>query len=76
MIVITSAMDMFLRNIGRTNALIEAIDKIKAYNRLYQIQEAAEDPEYARLVASIQNSQLAWIEQSCAEHAIISLVTA
>ena len=76
MIEITNAIEVFQQNIGRTKALIEAMDKIKAYNCLYQMREAVTDPQIAKLVTEIQDRQLAWIELSCAEHAIISLATA
>ncbi|MCK4886567.1 MAG: hypothetical protein KAS96_04205 [Planctomycetes bacterium] len=76
MIKTVSAIKIFQKNIGRTRALIEAMDKIKAYDRLYQIREAKDNPRLAKEVVKIQNRQLVWIEQSCAEHAIISLATA
>lgn len=78
MIETTNAIQIFQINIGRTNALIEAMDKIKAYNRIYQMSESVTrlGLEYAKSVAQIQNRQLNWIELSCAEHAIISLATA
>lgn len=78
MIETTNAIQIFQINIGRTNALIEAMDKIKAYNRIYQMSESATSLglEHAKSVAQIQNRELNWIELSCAEHAIISLATA
>lgn len=75
MIETTNAIEVFQIDISRTNALIEAMDKIKAYNRLYQMRKSVTDPVYGNLVAEIQNQQLAWIELACAEHAIISLAT-
>jgi hypothetical protein len=72
----TDAIRVFQQNMGRTEALIEAMDRIKAYNRLYQMRESIKDPQYAKSVAEIQDRQLAWIESSCAEHAIVSLATA
>jgi hypothetical protein len=76
MIETTNAIAVFQNNIGRTNALIEAMDKIKAYNRLYQMRESITDRQYVKSVAEMQDRQLAWIELSCAEHSIISLATA
>ena len=52
------------------------MDKIRAYNRLYQMREVANCPIGMASVTQIQDRQLAWIESSCAEHAIISLATA
>lgn len=73
---IKAAIEVFQLNIGRTNALIEAMDKIRTSNRLYQMQESVANPHNARLVKEEQDKQLAWIELSCAEHAVISLATA
>lgn len=75
MIEPTNAIAVFQQNTSRTDALIEAMNRIKAYNRLYQMRESVTDPQYAKKVAEIQDRQLAWIESSCAEHAIISLAT-
>jgi len=71
----TDAIALLGRNLNRTDMLIEAMTKIKAYNRLYQM-EHAHDREYLEVVKSVQNKQLEEIEQSCAEHAIVSLATA
>jgi hypothetical protein len=76
MIKTTKAIETFKKNISRTDALIEAMQKIKAYNRLYQMNCANNYPEQAKEIKTIQDKQLVWIEQSCAEHAIISLATA
>ncbi len=76
MIETTKAIKVFQKNIARTHALIEAMDKIKAYNYLYQMREWKDSPKQAKVLEEIQGKQLAWIEQSCAEHAIISLTTA
>ncbi|MCK4794001.1 MAG: hypothetical protein KAV87_60300 [Desulfobacteraceae bacterium] len=76
MIETTKAIEVFQKNIGRTHALIEAMDKIKAYNHLYQMRESKDNPKQAKTIEKIQDQQLSWIEQSCAEHAIISLATA
>jgi hypothetical protein len=61
------------KNLKRTEMLIEATVKIRAYNQQYQSQQP---PHYRGMVSDIQNKQLISIECSCAEHAIISLATA
>lgn len=71
----TDAIALLGRNLNRTEMLIEAMTKIKAYNRLYQM-EHAHNREYLEVVKSVQDKQLEEIEQSCAEHAIVSLATA
>lgn len=53
--------------------LLEAIDKIKAYDRLYRIKQT--DPKYLKTVEIVQNKQFEKIQLSCGEHAIISLAT-
>lgn len=65
---------MFGRNIRRTNMLFEAIDKIRAYDRLYRMEQT--DRVYLTIVESAQDELFAGIQQSCGEHAIISLATA
>jgi len=55
--------------------LIEAMAKIKAYNRLYQMEDM-HDREYYEMVKAVQDQQLEHIERSCGQHAIISLATA
>lgn len=55
--------------------LIEAMEKIKAYNRIYQMNAYEKNIEFGKIVENVQNEQLARIETSCAEHAIISLST-
>ncbi len=76
MIELRKAIEVFQKNIGRTDALIEAMDKIKAYDCLYQMRESKDNPKMAKMIEKSQDQQLARIEQSCAEHAIISLATA
>lgn len=76
MIQQTDAIEVFNNNIDRTNSLITAVEKISAYNRLYQMRESQANPQYAEMVTRIQNEQLNRIEKSCSEHAIISLATA
>ena len=70
----TDAIPLLGKNLNRTDMLIEAMTKIKAYNRLYQM-EHARDRDYL-VVKGVQDKQLEKIEQSCAEHAIVSLATA
>lgn len=76
MIEKTDAIEIVWKNLDRTNALFAAMDKIKAYNRLYQMRESAINREFGQLVTEIQEKELNRIERSCAEHAIISLATA
>lgn len=76
MIQQTDAMEVFKQNIDRTNSLVTAIEKIRAYNHLYQMKESQADPRYATMVTEIQNQELSRIAKSCSEHAIISLATA
>lgn len=76
MIKKTNAVQILQQNLQRTESLIEAMEKIQAYNRLYQMKTAKDNAEFAVIVTPVQNEQLAKIEQSCAEHAIISLATA
>jgi hypothetical protein len=71
----TDAMEVFQKNIDRTNSLIAAMEKIGAYNRIYQMKAAEVDSGYARIVTQIQDEELRRIEKSCSEHAIISLAT-
>jgi hypothetical protein len=71
----TDAIAVLERNLHRTEMLIEAMVKIKAVNRLYQMAQAG-DPEYVKVVRKVQDQQLAHIERSCGEHAVISLATA
>ncbi len=75
MIAEADAFKIFHVNINRTNMLIEAIDKIKAYNWLYQQRIAAEEHHFLQDVIRVQNTQLEDIGQTCAEQAIISLAT-
>jgi hypothetical protein len=76
MIKKTNAAEILKQNLQRTESLIEAMDKIQAYNRIYQMKQAESNAEFAAIVTEVQNRQLVSIEQSCAEHAIISLATA
>ena len=75
MIIKADSIRVFLENIQRTEMLIQAVDKIKAYNRLYQDTAYVEEYRYGKMVEEIQNAQLVKIENSCSEHAIISLAT-
>ncbi len=68
---------MLLRkNLNRTKMSIEAMEKIKAYNRLYRMGLHGLELKYHKMVKVVQDQQLEQIEQSCGEHAIISLATA
>lgn len=71
----TDAIALLEKNLDRTEMLIEAMVKIKAYNRFYQM-EITHDPKYYQQVKTIQDRQLTQIEQACGEHAIISMATA
>lgn len=75
MIKQTDAITLFGENFDRTQALISAIDTIRAYNSIYQmnLKWPLED---RKMVKRIQESEFKWIQQSCGEHAIISLATA
>jgi hypothetical protein len=76
MIEKANAVEVVKKNLGRTESLIEAMGKIQAYNRIYQMKTAETIPEFVGVVTQVQNKQLASIEESCGEHAIISLATA
>lgn len=76
MIEETDASEIAKKNLERTESLIEAMEKIRAYNRIYQMKTAESNPAFAGIVTQVQNEQLARIEKSCGEHAIISLATA
>jgi hypothetical protein len=69
------AVAIFHINIERTNMLIEAVGKIKAYNWLYQQRIAETEPHFLQTVTQVQDTQLEKIGRSCAEHTIISLAT-
>src|ERR1700753_2907226 len=76
MIQRTDAIDVCNKNIDRTNSLIAAMEKIGAYNRLYQMKVATRiDSQFANTVSKVQKEELSRIEKSCSEHAIISLST-
>ena len=74
MIEKTNALNLFEKNLQRTEMLIRAIEKISAYNRIYQAQQT--ELQHNKVVKSVQDKELVQIEKSCAEHALISLVTA
>jgi hypothetical protein len=76
MIEETNVAEVIKKNLMRTESLIEAMEKIRAYNRIYQMNASAVNPKFAEAVTQVQNEQLARIEESCGEHAIISLATA
>jgi hypothetical protein len=75
MILETNSINVFVENTRRTEMLIQSMDKIKAYNILYRFKAYGECYENAKLVEEIQKTQLEEIENSCSEHAIISLAT-
>jgi hypothetical protein len=75
MIAQADAVKIFHINIDRTNKLIEAVDKIKAYNWIYQQRTAETEPHFLPAVTQVQDTQLEGIGRTCAEHAIISLAT-
>lgn len=74
MIANTDAIDLLKKNLQRTEMLIAAMEKIKAFNQIYQMRQT--DPDFYKSVKTIQDKERIQIEQSCGEHAIISLVTA
>lgn len=74
MIAKTFAKSLLEMNLQRTEMLIAAMDKIKAYNRIYQMNQP--NLQHYDAVRTVQDEQLIQIERSCGEHAIISLVTA
>jgi hypothetical protein len=74
MIAKTNAIELFGKNLARTEMLIVAMEKIKAYNQIYQNKRI--DLDMCKMIKSIQDEELVEIERSCGEHAIISLITA
>jgi hypothetical protein len=70
----TDALKIFESNIERTNQLINSVDKIHAYNRIYQ--ENTIDNYLRDAIKKSQIKELDTIRTSCYEHAIISLATA
>jgi hypothetical protein len=75
MIEETNALKIFAKNLDRTNMLIVAMQKIAGYDRIYQMNAYEKHLEFGRAVENVQNEELRRIENSCAEHAIISLST-
>lgn len=69
------AMINFATNTEKTEMLIAAIDKIKAYNRLHQEKIFGENLKMGYIVQESQLNEFVKIEKSCSEHAIISLCT-
>jgi len=59
----------------RTEMLITAMSKIKAYNWMYQQKAYDVHPTHHDVVKKVQDKELSKIEVSCCEHAIISLCT-
>ncbi len=66
MIQKANAIETFQKNIERTDMLITAMEKIGAYNRIYQDKAYEINSEYGRIVTESQNKELIIIEQSCA----------
>ena len=56
--------------------LIAAVEKIKSYNTNYQGSQFRINIETGKVIQDIQNKELLKIQLSCAEHALISMVTA
>lgn len=75
MIEKNNAFKVFEINMERTNMLIQAVEKISAYNFLYQEKAYDRSPDYRNIIKSVQNKELEKISNSCYEHAIISIAT-
>lgn len=75
MIKETNALKIFAENLERTNMLISAMEKISGYDHIYQEGAYRISSEFGQAVKESQNDQLRKIENSCAEHAVISLST-
>lgn len=75
MIAEADAQKIFKINIGRTNKLLDVIDKVKGYNWLAQQRYADRERDLLETVVRVQNEDLEAIERTCAEHAIVSLGT-
>jgi len=71
-----NALAIFFINMERTQMLITAIDKVKAYNTNYQSSQFQINFELGKDIRDIQEKELSKIQRSCTEHAIISLVIA
>lgn len=67
-------MALLSKNLARTEMLIVAMEKIKTYNQIYQNKQT-NLIDY-KAIKSTQDQELVKIEQSCGEHAIISMITA
>lgn len=75
MIEKNSAFKVFEINMERTNILIQAVEKISAYNFLYQEKAYNISPDHRNIVKAVQDKELEKISNSCYEHAIISIAT-
>jgi len=75
MIIKNNTIGNFHLNKERTEMLITAMSKIKAYNWLYQQKAYDIHPKHHDVVKEVQDKELSKIEISCSEHAIISLCT-
>lgn len=75
MIPKANAVEVFQVNIGRTNMLLDAVDKIEGYNWLSEQRLAETEPQLLITMTQVHSTQLEAIGRACAEHAIISLAT-
>ncbi len=75
MILNANAAQVFRVNIGRTNMLLDAVEKLKGYNWLSEQRLAETEPQLLTTMTQVHNAQLEAIGRACAEHAIISLAT-
>jgi hypothetical protein len=50
MIEATNAIEIARKNLERTELLIEAMEKIRAYNRIYQMKTAESNPAFERIM--------------------------
>jgi hypothetical protein len=57
MIAETNAIELLEKNLQRTEMLIAAMEKVKAFNQIYQTKQT--DLEYYRMVKTIQDKELA-----------------
>jgi hypothetical protein len=74
MIEKTDSLALLIKNLQRIEILFVAESRIKAFNEQYQMQHIG-DPAYLKDIKQAQEPQLLEIQQSIAEHVIISLAT-
>jgi len=70
----TDALELLKKNLQRTEMLIVAMQKIKMYSQNYQANQV--NLQDYKAMKTVQDRELIQIEQSCGEHAMISLATA